>query len=323
MRSGDHWVRRIQAPLTITQANDRELATHAAWKQEIHASQFLRRKHAQAKFLHFLDFYIRQPVRHLARWNDIGMFAAILIIGTLGAGLGMIFAVGFASSLAGGLVVMTMAFAFGIALPLVALLSVSGSITERMRGIEGKRRVQDFQTDWARIQYESARKECSRLEKGAVVRDRYAEVKEQYESYCEIHQSKKNQLLLNDWRLLRGTPFEQFLVNVFEALGYPVQTTKASCDQGVDLIVTIDGHRVAIQTKGYEKSVGNDSVQEVYAGMQYYQCDACAVITNSRFTRAAIALARSTGCQLIEGADIPQLIRGELVLAIDFKPAVP
>jgi hypothetical protein len=309
--------------ITITQAKDRQEATRQAWKRESHTSRRLARAHARARFLRCLDCYLVLPVRRLAKWNDIGTFAALLITGTLGASGGMILAVAFASSLASGLAVVAIAFALGIAFPVGALLSVRGSSAEKLREIESKRREQDFRKDWARVQHEATAKECSRLERGAAARDRFEEAKQRYESYRAIHLLKKNQLLLRDWRSLRGIPFEQFLAEVFEDLGYSVQTTKASGDQGVDLIVTIEGHRVAIQTKGYEKSVGNNSVQEVSAGMQFYHCDACAVVTNSRFTRSAIALARSTGCQLIEGDDIPLLIRGELVLAINTNPVAP
>jgi HJR/Mrr/RecB family endonuclease len=124
--------------------------------------------------------------------------------------------------------------------------------------------------------------------------------------------SRKNQLLCRDWRSLQGTKFEAFLVEVFEYLGYSVQTTKASGDQGVDLIAVKGGRSLAVQAKGYEKSVGNAAVQEVVAGMQYYKCGECMVITNSVFTRGAYDLARETGCLLVDGERIPSLIEGAI-----------
>ena len=62
---------------------------------------------------------------------------------------------------------------------------------------------------------------------------------------------------------------------MFEELGFSVRTTKASGDQGVDLIVKGRGRRIAVQTKGYEGSVGNKAVQEVYAGMKFCCCREC------------------------------------------------
>jgi HJR/Mrr/RecB family endonuclease len=124
---------------------------------------------------------------------------------------------------------------------------------------------------------------------------------------------RKNQLRLIDWRSLRGVPFELFLVDVFTMLGYVVETTKTSGDQGVDLIVTKNGMRTAIQVKGYEGSVGNGAVQEAFAGKAHYRCQHCAVITNSYFSRSATELANSTGCVLIDGTRLPDLIAGRLL----------
>jgi hypothetical protein len=141
------------------------------------------------------------------------------------------------------------------------------------------------------------------------------EYNQKYRDYQELERafsSRKNQILLRDWRSLRGVPFEEFLVEVFEILGYSVQTTKASGDQGVDLVVEKAGRRIAIQAKGYAKSVSTRAVHEVYTGMVLYGCRICAVITNSSFTRGAHQAAKGTGCHLIDGAEIPQLIQGRL-----------
>ena len=100
---------------------------------------------------------------------------------------------------------------------------------------------------------------------------------------------------------------------VFEILGYQVQKTKASGDQGVDLVVSRGGASIAVQAKGYKNSVGNKAVQEVHAGMVFYRCGRCVVVTNSTFTSGARDLARATDCMLIEGSQIPDLIMGKIL----------
>ena len=99
---------------------------------------------------------------------------------------------------------------------------------------------------------------------------------------------------------------------VFEALGYSVETTPASGDQGVDLIVAKHGRRTAVQAKGYYNSVSNKAVQEAFAGMAHYHCHACAVATNSRFTPAAKDLAASTGCILIDEHNMFDFVMGRV-----------
>ncbi len=115
-----------------------------------------------------------------------------------------------------------------------------------------------------------------------------------------------------DWRVMRGTEFECFLGQVFETLGYQVRMTKGSGDQGVDLIVTGKGRKIAVQAKGYANTVGNHSVMEASAGMIFYGCDSCVVVTNSRFSPLARKLAARIGCLLIDYTLIHDLIEGRI-----------
>ena len=144
----------------------------------------------------------------------------------------------------------------------------------------------------------------------------YAQATESYERLQALAeaQSRARQLLATDWKSLRGVLFEDFLQEVFEDLGYRVERTTASGDQGVDLILKQDGTWIAVQAKGYAESVGNSAVQEVHTGMWFHKCQRCAVITNSTFTSSARKLASAVGCNLIEGSQIPDLVRGSTTL---------
>jgi restriction endonuclease Mrr len=120
-------------------------------------------------------------------------------------------------------------------------------------------------------------------------------------------------LLNADIGVMSGADFEIYLEDVFRFLGCQVEATGRSGDQGVDLIVSRDdGRRLAVQAKCHSGSVGNYAVQEVYTGMRIHGCHACMVITSSRFTSAASDAAAATGCRLVEGWQIPDLIRGRL-----------
>lgn len=128
----------------------------------------------------------------------------------------------------------------------------------------------------------------------------------------EVVHSRRYQLLHTNWRDLRGEAFELFLKDVFEMLGFAVSLTKASGDQGIDLILSGAGRVIGVQAKGYHDSVGNHAVMEAHAGMTHYQCQCSAVVTNSSFTRAAKELAASVNCRLVSGDEIPDLILGNL-----------
>lgn len=114
---------------------------------------------------------------------------------------------------------------------------------------------------------------------------------------------------------MQGIEFENFLADVFLELGYKVETTKVTGDQGVDLVASKNGRSIAIQAKGYPSTtVGNKAVQEAHAGMGFYGCDVAVVITNSTYTSGARELAERIGCLLIDRDQIPSLIEGRISL---------
>jgi HJR/Mrr/RecB family endonuclease len=126
-----------------------------------------------------------------------------------------------------------------------------------------------------------------------------------------VYNSRPNQLLHCRWPEMTGVDFENFLASIFQLLGYDVITTGKTGDQGVDLIVSKSGRKVAIQAKGYPRStVGNNAVQEAHTGMVFYNCQAAAVITNSEFTPSARELAAKVGCLLVAGHQMRDLIEG-------------
>ena len=134
------------------------------------------------------------------------------------------------------------------------------------------------------------------------------------EQIAASHKHRRKVLLAENWKALRSVEFESFLARVFTELGYFVENTKVTGDQGIDLVVAYRGKRIAIQVKGYLNSVSNGAVQEAHTGMSYYNCDAAAVVTNSRFTPSAIDLASKIGCTLVDEDLLPQVILGKVDL---------
>ncbi len=121
-------------------------------------------------------------------------------------------------------------------------------------------------------------------------------------------------LLQRPWKEMRGDEWEDYLVEVCRTLGAKVERTGRVGDQGVDLIVEFGERRTAVQAKGYYHTVNARAVQEAVAGMAHYNCNATAVIINSRFTSGARELAASNHCHLIGMDEFPGFVMGELTL---------
>jgi len=108
---------------------------------------------------------------------------------------------------------------------------------------------------------------------------------------------------------ITGLEFEEFTTQLLQKIGYiNVEKTKASGDQGVDVIAEKDGVRYAIQCKKYSTPLGNTPVQEVHAGKQFYNCHVGVVLTNNYFTPGAKALAEKTQIMLWDKDKLNQMI---------------
>lgn len=97
---------------------------------------------------------------------------------------------------------------------------------------------------------------------------------------------------------LDGIAFERYLGAHFQKLGYKVVITPPSGDYGVDLILTKDNDRIAVQAKRYRRQVSYQAVQEVVAGKAMYRCNKAMVVTNSTFTEAGRKLAEKNNVVL-------------------------
>lgn len=102
--------------------------------------------------------------------------------------------------------------------------------------------------------------------------------------------------------VMTGLEYEEYCANYLRSQGYRnVRVTRASGDQGVDVLASRGGYNYAIQCKYYSGKVSNKAVQEAYSGMAYYDCDRAMVMTNSEFTQSAQELASKLGVELCDG----------------------
>ena len=109
-------------------------------------------------------------------------------------------------------------------------------------------------------------------------------------SYCFLNKKSP------DFDNMEGHQFEVFCADLLKKNGYKgVSVTQGSRDQGVDIIAFRDGIKYGIQCKCYSCTVGNEAVQEVYAGIAYHRCNKGIVLTNNYFTSSAISLAQRVG----------------------------
>lgn len=93
--------------------------------------------------------------------------------------------------------------------------------------------------------------------------------------------------------------FERLCASILAENGWQCHVTKASSDQGVDVIAEKENFKIAIQCKLYNSNVPNKAVQEVFAGSAFYKCNASMVVSNADFTVSARQLGESLNVYLV------------------------
>ena len=101
--------------------------------------------------------------------------------------------------------------------------------------------------------------------------------------------------------------YERLCADLFKKAGWKAKATQASSDQGVDVEAERKGVKLVAQCKRFSKQVGNKAVQEVVAGLKYYEADLGVVIAPNGFTKSAIKLAEANDIKLIHHEEIKDL----------------
>ena len=101
--------------------------------------------------------------------------------------------------------------------------------------------------------------------------------------------------------------YEHYCSSIFKNNGWDSKATQGSSDQGVDVIAKKDDIKLVAQCKKFTKAVGNKAVQEIVAGIKYYQADMGIVIAPNGFTKSAEKLAAANKIKLIHHSQIKDL----------------
>ena len=101
--------------------------------------------------------------------------------------------------------------------------------------------------------------------------------------------------------------YEIFCAEKFKENDWEAYATQGSSDQGVDVVATRGKEVLVAQCKKFSKPVGNKAVQEVVAGMKFYDANVGIVIAPNGFTNSAEKLAAANKIKLIHHSQIKDL----------------
>ena len=110
------------------------------------------------------------------------------------------------------------------------------------------------------------------------------------------------------WMSLGGVEFERELGTLFRHLGYRVEWTPGSGDQGVDLVLRRDGKTIVVQCKSHQSPVGPAIVRELYGSMVAFPADSAVLACTGGFTRGVKEFTQGKPISLISAQNIISLV---------------
>jgi restriction system protein len=140
------------------------------------------------------------------------------------------------------------------------------------------------------------------------VRDEVREARERAERLRL--QAKRADLKLAQLGTLTPEGFEEFVAEVFEALGYEVEHVGGTGDQGADLRVKRDGLLAVVQCKYHSRGVvGSPELQKFLGTIHHTRSHKGFFVTTRTFSLAAEKFVAEHPIELIDGPRLVELVQ--------------
>jgi HJR/Mrr/RecB family endonuclease len=110
--------------------------------------------------------------------------------------------------------------------------------------------------------------------------------------------------LREHWMSLSGDEFERELGTLYRQLGYRVESTPSSGDQGVDLILRKNGKTTVVQCKSHQSPVGPAIVRELFGSLVAFRADNAILACTGGFTRGVKEFVRGKRIALVSASDL-------------------
>ena len=116
--------------------------------------------------------------------------------------------------------------------------------------------------------------------------------------------------LYDHWMSLSGSEFERELGILYAHLGYRVESTPSSGDQGIDLILRKDDETTIVQCKSHKSPVGPAVARELLGSLVAFGADDAVLACTGGFTRGVYEFVRGKPMiKLISASELVQLSR--------------
>ena len=158
--------------------------------------------------------------------------------------------------------------------------------------------------------YRAAKEEAERQQREAE-RARW-EAEERRQEAERLRQRKLEQY----WIDMDGIGFERELGGLFRTMGYRVERTPISGDQGVDLVLRKNGVTTVVQCKAHQNGVGPAVARELFGSMIAFRAKAAILACTGGFTRGVYEFVEGKPIRLLDASAIAKMAEGATIYDI-------
>ena len=139
-----------------------------------------------------------------------------------------------------------------------------------------------------------------KYKKNTELHKRYFEYKKQLDLYNFWNQMKR----IDYWMNLDGHEFEEAVASVYRNLGYKAEVSKQGGDGGIDIILTKENKRIAVQCKAHKKPVGPAVARDLFGTMNHYGYEEGILVSRNGFTVGVYEFVKDKPIKLVNLNDI-------------------
>lgn len=157
---------------------------------------------------------------------------------------------------------------------------------------------------------EDARRKADEEERRVDEEKRQAdEEKRRIERESEYRRYLSNIRLPSYLREMHPSQFEKLACDLHTRMGYEVEATQYSGDNGVDGFLRKDGELAILQAKRVQGSVGEPILRDLYGTMHSEKAKSCVVVTTGKVSSKARKWATNKPIRIVEIEELTSLIR--------------
>ena len=143
-----------------------------------------------------------------------------------------------------------------------------------------------------------------------VARQETVRVRQEAERAQQKAERARLRKLRDFWMSLSGPEFEQELGAQYRQLGYQVEYTPTSGDEGVDLVLRKDGRTTVVQCKSYKYPVGPATARELYGSLMHFGADSAILACTGGFTSGVLDFVKGKPIELVSSVELALMADG-------------